>query len=398
MKLSLRNVMLAMGVVAIAAPALAQDATPVVKLEWHKEINQDRNASRFGAGFGGKVYYNDKTAGKVMTVDKDGNVAEFAAVEGLGVGISIDDAGNVLVNTGFSNAASATNYVIISADGTTQTPLTVTINEENAGNPAARVDQIGRVAGNLLSEEGAFFFLPMNSAKNVVTVFIQNGAQAEGDLSYLFSAPVADTGAALNTSTVCQPLYSFDELVDMGDDARMYGFCFRNRSDQNINYYVAEGEAGAWKKFAKPAEVSSPEGFDIINNNGTFYTINPIKVSKNYENYFILADEEGNVIFDSSKNGAPSSCDTGSQSFGSFMARMVDETKAEIYQWYGANNNNCMAAMYTVDFAQGVNDVISSESNEAPVYYNLQGVRVANPENGLYIKVVGEKATKVLVK
>ena len=117
-----------MGVVAIAAPALAQDATPVVKLEWHKEINQDRSASRFGAGFGGKVYYNDKANGKVMTVDKDGNVAEFAAVKGLGVGISIDDAGNVLVNTGFSNAASATNYVIISADGTTQTPLTVTIN------------------------------------------------------------------------------------------------------------------------------------------------------------------------------------------------------------------------------------------------------------------------------
>lgn len=393
--------MLAMGVVAIAAPALAQDATPVVKLEWYKVFdNQNRNESRFGAGFGGKVYYNDKAAGKVMTVDKDGNVAEFATVEGLGVGISIDDAGNVLVNTGFPNAASATNYVIISADGTTQTPLTVTINEENAGagNNAARVDQIGRVAGNLLSEEGAFFFLPMNKALNVVTVFVQNGVQADGDLSYLNSEPVADTGAALNTSTVCQPLYSFDELVDMGDDARRYGFCFRNRSDQNINYYVAEGETGAWKKFAKPAGVSSPEGFDIINNNGTFYTINPIKVSKNYENYFILADEEGNVIFDSSKDGAPSTCDTGSQSFGSFMARMVDETKAEIYQWYGANNNKCMAAMYTVDFAQGVNDVISSESNEAPVYYNLQGVRVANPENGLYIKVVGEKATKVLVK
>lgn len=390
--------MLAMGVVAIAAPALAQDATPVVKLEWYKEIDQSRLESRFGAGFGGKVYYNDKANGKVMTVDKDGNVAEFAAVEGLGVGISIDDAGNVLVNTGFPNAATATNYVIISADGTTQTPLTLTINEENAANKAARVEQISRVVGNLLSEEGAFFFLSMDGALNVTTVFVQNGAQADGDLSYLFSAPVADTGADLNTSTVCQPMYSFDELVDMGDDARMYGFCFRNRNNQNINYYVAEGETGVWKKFAKPAGVNSCEGFDIINNNGTYYTINPIKVSKNYENYFVLADEEGKVIFDSSKDGAPSTCDTGSQSFGSFMARMVDDTKAEIYQWYGANNNKCMAAMYTVDFPQGVNDVISSESNEAPVYYNLQGVRVANPENGLYIKVVGEKATKVLVK
>lgn len=34
----------------------------------------------------------------------------------------------------------------------------------------------------------------------------------------------------------------------------------------------------------------------------------------------------------------------------------------------------------------------------APVYYNLQGVKVANPENGLYIKVVNGKATKTIVR
>ncbi|MCC8070588.1 MAG: hypothetical protein LIO90_02155 [Bacteroidales bacterium] len=32
------------------------------------------------------------------------------------------------------------------------------------------------------------------------------------------------------------------------------------------------------------------------------------------------------------------------------------------------------------------------------IYYNLQGVRVANPQNGLYIKVNGHKTEKVLVK
>lgn len=33
--------------------------------------------------------------------------------------------------------------------------------------------------------------------------------------------------------------------------------------------------------------------------------------------------------------------------------------------------------------------------NAAPVYYNLQGVRVANPENGVFVKVAGSKAVKV---
>lgn len=39
---------------------------------------------------------------------------------------------------------------------------------------------------------------------------------------------------------------------------------------------------------------------------------------------------------------------------------------------------------------------ISTENNAAPVYYNLQGIRVDNPANGLFIEVRGNKTTKVL--
>lgn len=46
----------------------------------------------------------------------------------------------------------------------------------------------------------------------------------------------------------------------------------------------------------------------------------------------------------------------------------------------------------------GVNDIIADDANAPVEYYNLQGVRVANPESGLYIRVQGKKASKVLVK
>ena len=46
----------------------------------------------------------------------------------------------------------------------------------------------------------------------------------------------------------------------------------------------------------------------------------------------------------------------------------------------------------------GVDDILSDDANAPVEYYNLQGVRVANPESGLYIRVQGKKATKVLVK
>lgn len=47
------------------------------------------------------------------------------------------------------------------------------------------------------------------------------------------------------------------------------------------------------------------------------------------------------------------------------------------------------------DILSGVADV-ESDNDIAPVYYNLQGVRVANPENGLYIEVKGNKSRKVI--
>lgn len=47
----------------------------------------------------------------------------------------------------------------------------------------------------------------------------------------------------------------------------------------------------------------------------------------------------------------------------------------------------------------GVDDVVADEDGNGVVeYYNLQGVRVENPQNGLYIKRIGAKAVKVYVK
>lgn len=389
--------MLAAAVVAVAAPAIAAE-TVTVKTDWYKTYTTNRNESRFGAGFGGKVYFNDKANGKVMTIDKDGNVEEYATVEGLGTGIAIDDAGNVLVNTGFPGAVSGSNFVIISAADKSQTKLTLDINEGNAGLAAARVDQLGRVAGNLLSEDGAFFFITMNGASTVTTIFVQNGAQAMGDLSYLMSEPAP---ISMNTSTCAQPLFDFDTLVGMGDDARKAGFAVRNRGNQKVYYY----DGTDWLTFGAPATTTSgTEGFDVFTIGDKSYSINPVKMTFNHENAFEIADEDGNTIFNSvNDGGVPVACETGGQSFGSYNARPVyneagEVEKVEIYQWYGANNNNCLAAMFTVSKTQGVNDVIAADAEVAPVYYNLQGVRVANPANGLYIKVVGEKASKVLVK
>lgn len=50
---------------------------------------------------------------------------------------------------------------------------------------------------------------------------------------------------------------------------------------------------------------------------------------------------------------------------------------------------------YTLDVATGISDINAADATEA-IYFNLQGVRVENPENGTYIRVAKGKAEKVM--
>lgn len=52
----------------------------------------------------------------------------------------------------------------------------------------------------------------------------------------------------------------------------------------------------------------------------------------------------------------------------------------------------------TVTKASGVDGIEADDSDAAPVYYNLQGVRVDTPSAGMYIVVRGNKVTKEVVR
>lgn len=76
-----------------------------------------------------------------------------------------------------------------------------------------------------------------------------------------------------------------------------------------------------------------------------------------------------------------------------------------IDEWYILFNDN-MYGPYTdtvivTPFELADNSGVASvaiDSEAAPVYYNMQGAKISNPEKGIYVKVVGNKATKVVVK
>ncbi|MCM1519578.1 MAG: hypothetical protein NC098_02205 [Lachnoclostridium sp.] len=81
----------------------------------------------------------------------------------------------------------------------------------------------------------------------------------------------------------------------------------------------------------------------------------------------------------------------------------ISQTQGTQGTWYtnvapaDAPTEYNLPTLYKKSTATGIAEVVVDEN--APVeYYNLQGVRVENPSNGIFIRRQGNKATKVLVK
>lgn len=74
----------------------------------------------------------------------------------------------------------------------------------------------------------------------------------------------------------------------------------------------------------------------------------------------------------------------------------TEETSQVIFTCTANAQIGTITVAYNVK--SGVDPIIAEEIDAPVEYYNLQGVKVANPESGLYIRVQGNKATKVLIK
>lgn len=82
----------------------------------------------------------------------------------------------------------------------------------------------------------------------------------------------------------------------------------------------------------------------------------------------------------------------GTENVVVFEVQLGQEGTARLSLSY---NGLTTAATVTVSHASGIADV-EIDGTETPVYYNLQGVRVAEPEHGVFIEVRGNKAVKVI--
>ena len=174
----------------------------------------------------------------------------------------------------------------------------------------------------------------------------------------------------------------------------------RNRSYPSDVYFWTEGSAEMdkiqlTKKTSEGYTTSnaSTEGFAYINLQGEGYFLMPLTTdgtTANRSTAFAIYNEAGNIVAYNADNLKTHA----SQIFGSFIVVPNNETSVYIYRFAAG----LIAQKFLFEVPADPTAIEVIEAENAPVeYYNLQGVKVANPEKGLFIKKQGNKATKVVL-
>ena len=109
----------------------------------------------------------------------------------------------------------------------------------------------------------------------------------------------------------------------------------------------------------------------------------------------VLKDENGNMIPVTYTNNseAKKALNIKDNPTNAGQKVIIEGNLETYFSVPGVKNATYISGLST----SGIADIVADEN--APVeYFNLQGIRVDNPENGLYIRRQGNKVTKVIVK
>ena len=397
--------------VATEKPSEPQVAVGLTRI-WQNTTNVPGTAGggdvRFAAVSNGKLIAADKANAKLLELTETGYsdyydcssaLSTHWGTTAIGPAVSCDDAGNILIHTNWMGASCAANFIIVSADLKNSYKLDLSSIE---GYTPVRIDQIGRIRGNMLSDEGGYFALTPNTSSNALVVKVVNGA-VDTDYTQVSN----NTGLTFNTSCIAQPAFEtvaeIDALMD-GNGDLSNAFILRNRSyPQNV--YMWNDDNSAMEAIQLTASTSegystknaSQEGFDWFILDGKAYYIMPITTdgtTNTRGSAFAIYDQDGEIVAYHTEN-----LKTGvGQGMGSFIAVPYTSSAVEIYHFIAGT----VAEKFTFGVEKqnvGVECIQPIVNDNAPIeYYNLQGVKVANPSNGIFIKVQGSKASKVLVK
>lgn len=335
--------LVAAGALLVAMSANAQTLTQDWK--YTTDIPAIANA-RFGTGFGGKIYVNDKSTTTLYAFD--GTQRETVGTSGAGsMGIAPDDAGNLIILNGWAGAGAMGSVTLWNHTTGDFTSINITLPE---GVPAARMDALGNAVGDIFSETGGAVFFAGNTNTAVAKIFIANGQQV------VEKSKAIETGIDFDTTVIATALT---------DDPESDEIVVRKRG--NKDFYYNNGTK--WVAYTRVGNVSTGSGGDVFTVGGTLYTVEPAGATY-YDGFQIVNRATNEVVATHEEKGTVSN----SQSYGtSLTAEVIDETTVRIYQFQPGD----FAAQYT--FTLPAPKVIY-------LVGNVEGAGGWTPTEGLVVK------------
>ncbi len=426
--------------------------------EWScDEMFGGANDGRSGVGVNDKFYVARHSANKVDVYGSKGLETSIALPDGYHVwtAITADEAGNVIVRADAKKAFDGnpsinkdSGFFVISSE----TDEIISDFIPMTHGYVFRYDLQGLVEGNIMEEDNIRLIDPLqNSVNSYIFTYSKGGVQVTDPDTYAMNtAPSADYDWTVGTAKATSQA-STGIVMQYNDGAN---WAVYSNPQMSVTYSAENCYGNAIRKF-------DIEYFTVTNNQGVekikvktatpgkyYYT--PTHSNIQGFNIFTIEGREY-IIYPHATTAAGSPCAGGADAFAIAEVSMVDSPLTDMTmagetiehdQLAGtllavvrpavtANGANAYAAststgcsyrvepvegdaksVYIYAFGAGApgnkwkftvkKDFSGIESieteTEAPAeYYNLQGIRVANPENGIFIRRQGTKATKVVL-
>ena len=372
-------------------------------------------SSRTGNGYGDTFYGANNTAGTIEEW-KDGqlvasyDVNKFCADNQLGetikvkdeatgaevekfanyvlwTAVMVDDAGNVLANvgTGAGSETTCQNWVLLPASDRNAMQL-LHIDEFPSTDVAlGRVDIPANLVGNI--EEGAYLHITPNTSALMPVMYI---GLDEGKIYYdaenswtVMSSVVFDSSSNVATFQTADDILAAETEDEVA--AKTYV-----RWRGQVAPFTWNAETSQFEKnTAIPQGDASTPGMGIFEINEVQYIVVPVKSATNGTRGSSVAVYN---LADGTEVASWDSLGAVDYYVGSVTARANEDGTAYIYV---AGHKDCFGILKFTPGASAIESIAAD--NAAVEYYNLQGVKVAKAENGLFIKKQGNKAVKVVL-
>lgn len=274
----------------------------------------------------------------------------------------------------------------------------------------------------------------LESATEGASIYYTLNGNEPTEESALYTEPVEFTGSVLvkavaykdgkysnvASSTLTAPayLYSLKEILELESGVSLVLHADMTAIYQNgANLYITDGESNMLvyggnttyapgQKFSKLTGKYSPynnqpevTGATLVEAEGEGVIPEPKKVllkdltSDNVLEYVIIKNADLTNI--NGKRASLTQDGTDFQLYNTFNLEWAEDSNLDVTGFVTQNFNNVQISPVSIEKNNDNTGVNTIAADTVATYYNLQGVKVANPEKGMYIVVKGNKATKV---